>query len=296
MNIKLIGGNGFIGSRVYEYLKDKNYNVEIIDVQDSYTKNEYKKCDIVTEPEKLEQLLKNADVVYMLAAISEATKNTENPKLAINTNILGLHNVLDACLKNNVKRIVFSSTSWVYSDCKEEIVDENTVLNVNAGSSIYTTTKIAGEMLIKSYHRCFDLNYTILRYGTIYGERANPRTAISTFLKRAKAGEDITISSDGYRNFIHVDDIARTTASIVDFFDVTANETINIDGLTSYSLNDIGNIIKDIYSETNINRETNNIIEYKGKSVKIDKSKQLIKFKQLVELEKWIKLQLQDEL
>jgi UDP-glucose 4-epimerase len=296
MNIKLIGGSGFIGSRVYEYLKQKNYNIEVIDISDSHNNNGYIYCDIVTEPDKLNQLLKDADVVYMFAAISEATKNTEDPKLAVNTNILGLHNVLDACLKNNIKRIIFSSTSWVYSDCSEEVVDEDVLLNINSGSSIYTTTKITGEMLIKSYQRCFNLNYTILRYGTIYGENANPRTVISTFLKRARVGENITISSEGYRNFIHVDDIARTTASIVDYLNETVNETINIDGLASYRLEDIANIIKEIYPEVNIVKNVNDILEYKGKSVKTNKSERLINFKQLVKLEDWIKLQLTDEI
>jgi UDP-glucose 4-epimerase len=296
MNIKLIGGSGFIGSRVYEYLKQKNYNIEVIDISDSHNNNGYIYCDIVTEPDKLNQLLKDADVVYMFAAISEATKNTEDPKLAVNTNILGLHNVLDACLKNNIKRVIFSSTSWVYSDCREEVVDEDVLLNINSGSSIYTTTKITGEMLIKSYQRCFNLNYTILRYGTIYGENANPRTVISTFLKRARVGENITISSEGYRNFIHVDDIARTTASIVDYLNETVNETINIDGLASYRLEDIANIIKEIYPEVNIVKNVNDILEYKGKSVKTNKSERLINFKQLVKLEDWIKLQLTDEI
>jgi UDP-glucose 4-epimerase len=184
----------------------------------------------------------------------------------------------------------------VYSDCSEEVVDEDVLLNINSGSSIYTTTKITGEMLIKSYQRCFNLNYTILRYGTIYGENANPRTVISTFLKRARVGENITISSEGYRNFIHVDDIARTTASIVDYLNETVNETINIDGLASYRLEDIANIIKEIYPEVNIVKNVNDILEYKGKSVKTNKSERLINFKQLVKLEDWIKLQLTDEI
>jgi UDP-glucose 4-epimerase len=296
MNIKLIGGSGFIGSCVYKYLKQKNHDIEVIDIQDSHNKHGFTSCNIITEQDKLLHLLKDADVVYMFAAISEATKNTGDPRLAINTNILGLHNVLDACLKNNVKRIIFSSTSWVYSDCSEEVVDEDVLLNINSGSSIYTTTKITGEMLIKSYQRCFNLNYTILRYGTIYGENANPRTVISTFLKRARVGENITISSEGYRNFIHVDDIARTTASIVDYLNETVNETINIDGLASYRLEDIANIIKEIYPEVNIVKNVNDILEYKGKSVKTNKSERLINFKQLVKLEDWIKLQLTDEI
>lgn len=296
MNIKLIGGSGFIGSRVYEYLKQKNHDIEVIDIRDSYNKHGFTSCNIITEQEKLLHLLRDTDVVFMFAAISEATKNTDDPRLATNTNILGLHNVLDACLKNNVKRVIFSSTSWVYSDCREEVVDEDTLLNINSGSSVYTTTKIAGEMLIKSYQRCFNLNYTILRYGTIYGENANPRTVISTFLKRARAGEDITISSEGYRNFIHVDDIARTTASIVDYLNETANETVNIDGLASYRLEDIANIIKEVYPEVNIIKNVNNIIEYRGKSVRTNKSRRLINFKQLVKLEDWIKLQLTDEI
>lgn len=291
MNIKLIGGNGFIGSRVYHMLKDK-HDIGIIDISSSIGGYPYDHCDITAEGDALNKLLKDTDIVYIFAAISEATKNNDDPKLSVSTNIVGLHNVLSACVKNNVKRVIFSSTSWVYSECLDNTVDENTLLNVNVGTSMYTTTKICGEMLIKSYQQCYGLDYTILRYGTIYGEHANPRTAIATFIRNANNRDTISISSDGYRNFIHVDDIARAIASVVEYYNTTCNEIINIDGLYSYTLRDITNIIQSKVKDLQVTYNNTNIIEYKGKSVKLDKAISLLNFKQHIDLQEWIWKQL----
>ena len=295
MNIKLIGGNGFIGSRVFDMLKD-NHNTQIIDISSSIGNYPYEHCDITVEEDRLSTLLKDVDVVYMFAAISEATKNNDNPKLSISTNIVGLHNVLNACVKNNVKRVIFSSTCWVYGECLDNIVDEDTLLNVNVGTSMYTTTKICGEMLIKSYQQCFGLDYTILRYGTIYGEHANPRTAISTFIRNAKGNDIISISSDGYRNFIHVDDIARAVTSVVEYYDSTCNETISVDGIRSYTLRDIINIIQSKVKNLQVIYNDTGTIEYKGKSIKLNKAMNILNFKQRIDLQEWIWRQIDEKL
>lgn len=295
MNIKLIGGNGFIGSRVFDMLQSK-HNTRIIDISESIGKYPYDHCDITVEGDKLSELLKDTDIVYMFAAISEATKNNDDPSLSISTNIVGLHNVLAACVKNNVKRVVFSSTCWVYGECLDNTVDDNSLLNVNVGSSMYTTTKICGEMLIKSYQQCFGLDYTILRYGTIYGEFANPRTAIATFIRNAKNNDVISISSDGYRNFIHVDDIAHAVISVIEYYDNTRNETISIDGINSYTLRDIIDIIKVKIKDLQVIYHNMDAIEYKGKIIKLNKAIDTLNFKQRINLQEWIWKQIDEKL
>ena len=295
MNIKLIGGNGFIGSRVFDMLQSK-HNTQIIDISSYIGNHPYDHCDITVDGDKLIELLKDTDIVYMFAAISEATKNNDDPALSISTNIVGLHNVLAACVKNNVKRVVFSSTCWVYGECLDDTVDETSLLNVNVGSSMYTTTKICGEMIIKSYQQCFGLDYTILRYGTIYGEYANPRTAIATFIRNAKNNDTIYISSDGYRNFIHVDDIARVVASVVECYDKTCNETISVDGKQSYTLRDIIDIIKVKVKDLQVTYNNIDAIEYKGKTIRLHKAINTLNFKQHTDLREWIWKQLDEKL
>jgi nucleoside-diphosphate-sugar epimerase len=292
MKIKLIGGSGFIGHNVYEYLKN-THEVEVIDIKNDKNIDNFVFCDVVTERDRLSKLLENVDIVYMFAALSEATKNYENPYESIDKNILGLHNVLKACVDSKVKRVVFSSTSWVYSECEDEIVNEDTTcLNANYGTNIYSATKICGEVLIRSYQKSYGLDYTICRYGTIFGEGSNPRTAVATFLRKAVNDEPITLTSDGYRNFIHVKDLARTVSNIPDKLEETRNETINIDGIEGISLTQVVSFIKEKIPNLNATIELNNIKEFKGKVLDLKKSINLLDYKQTIKLRDWIHSQI----
>jgi len=295
MNIKLIGGNGFIGSHVYDALKN-DHDVTIIDIDKSVGKHPYSYCDIVEDIDRLTDLLKGADIVYLFTAISEASKNHEDPSNAVAVNIVGLHNVLAACVKNAVKRIVFSSTGWVYSECLENIVDEDTSLNLNAGTNVYSATKICGEVLVRSYQKSFGLDYTILRYGTIYGEGMNPRTAVNSFLTAARNGEAVTVNSNGYRNFIHVSDIAQGIADVARYFEDTKNQTVNLDGDEAISLLDVVKYISEKIHNLNVIYSANNAVEFKGKQILLDRSKKLLRFTQNVTLRKWIHSQIDEKL
>jgi UDP-glucose 4-epimerase len=295
MNIKLIGGNGFIGSHVYDVLKN-DHDVTIIDIGKSVGNHPYSHCDIVEDPNRLIDLLKGADAVYLFTAISEASKNQEDPTNAVAVNIVGLHNVLAACVKNDVKRIVFSSTGWVYSECFENTVDEDTALDLNSGTNFYSATKICGEVLVRSYQKCFGLDYTILRYGTIYGEGMNPRTAVNAFLTNACAGETIRINSNGYRNFIHVSDIAQGIGDVTLRFEATKNQTINLDGDEAISLLDVVKYIGEKIPDLNVVCLSSNVVEFKGKQIVLEKSKKLLQFTQKVSLRKWIHSQIDEKL
>lgn len=295
MNIKLIGGNGFIGSHVYDILKNL-HDVTIIDIGKSIGKHQYSYCDIVEDADRLMDLLKGADIVYLFTAVSEAAKNHEDPSNAVAVNIVGLHNVLAACVKNSVKRIVFSSTGWVYSECLENAVNEDTGLNLNAGTNVYSATKICGEVLVRSYQKSFGLDYTILRYGTIYGQRMNPRTAVNSFLTAARNGEAITINSNGYRNFIHVTDVAQGIADITQYFEDTKNQTINLDGDKAISLLDVVGYIGEKIHNLTVIYSAGNEIEYKGKEILLDRSKKLLRFVQKISLQQWIHSQIDEKL
>jgi UDP-glucose 4-epimerase len=288
MNIVLIGGSGFIGYNVYNCLKD-SYNVTVLDIKNDKNIQKFRYCNIITEQDKLTTLLEGVDIVYMFAALSEATKNFENPCDAIDSNIVGLHNVLKACVQNKVKRIIFSSTSWVYSECKADHVrEDSTCIDVNRGTNIYSATKICGEVLIRSYQKSYNLDYTICRYGTIYGKGSNPRTAVSTFVSKALKGEPITITSNGYRNFIHVEDLSRTISHIPQNLHKTKNTTINIDGFKSISLLEIVEFIKEKLPEISVNVDLSNIKEFKGKVLDLKNSIELLNHTQTIDLRDWI--------
>jgi len=292
MKIKIVGGSGFIGSNLYNIIKD-NHDVEVIDIKNDKGIESFAYCDVVHDRDLLIKLLADTDVVYMMAALSEATKNYENPHESIQKNIIGLHNVLDACVFNKVQRIIFSSTSWVYSECEDDYVSEDsTCLNANNGTNIYSATKICGEVLIRSYQKCYNLDYTICRYGTIYGEGSNPRTAVATFINKALNNELITITSNGFRNFIHVRDLASTISRIPERLESTKNSTINIDGLIGISLTNIIDFIREKIPDLKVEVSFDNIKEFKGKVLDLNKSVALLDHKQTIDLREWIHGQL----
>src|SRR5207302_11363259 len=116
--------------------------------------------------------------------------------------------VLEAARNAGVKRVVYGSTIWVYSDCPESDVDEDTRL-AHPGH-LYTAAKLAGEMYCRSYAELYGLDYTILRFGIPYGPRARDATVVAVFVKKALAGEPLTVAGSGAqtRQFVYVKDLA----------------------------------------------------------------------------------------
>src|SRR5205823_6666569 len=107
-----------------------------------------------------------------------------------------------------IGRVIYGSTIWVYSDCPESDVDEDTRL-AHPGH-LYTATKLAGEMYCRSYAELYGVDYTILRFGIPYGPRARDATVVAVFVKKALAGEPLTVAGSGAqsRQFVYVRDLA----------------------------------------------------------------------------------------
>ena len=290
--IAVIGGAGFIGSHTVNELIENGHKPNVIDKTGPATTDlywckkakrpkpiiEFRYADI-TDLEQARLALEGIDVVYMLAAVSDAGEIKENPEEGIAVNITGLTNVLLACVKNKIKRIIFSSSVWVYSSTKDSHirVDEKTLIPSNRDSHIYTSSKIVGENLIRSFKEMYDLDYTILRYGVAYGPGANESTAISSFTKNALEGSPITIKGDGLsaRSFLFVKDHAR--GNVLALKDSAKNETINLDGRRKITIKEVAEEVAEL-AEADIDILYDNSVpsEYKGKTVSIKKAKKIL--------------------
>lgn len=290
--IAVIGGAGFIGSHTVNELISNGHRPIIIDRQvppppDLYWDREKKRpvpstefryAD-VTNLDEITNALKGVDVAYMLAAVSDANEIKKNPQEGIAVNVTGLANVLLACVKNKVDRVIFSSSVWIYSttSASRVRVNEQTSIPIEGESHIYTSSKIVGENLIRSFKEMYGLNYTILRYGVAYGPGANKSTAISSFTKNALEGDPITINGNGKsaRSFLYVKDHAR--GNVLALKDSAKNQTINLDGKRKITIQEVAETISSM-SDNDVEIIYNESIpsEYKGKQVSIKKAKDIL--------------------
>jgi UDP-glucose 4-epimerase len=222
--ILVIGGAGFIGSFVVSELL-KNDVGEII-IFDNFTRGKSEnlantlkdsRCSLypnggdVRDVDILNDAMQGCDAVIHLAAMW-LLHCKDFPRTAFHVNIEGTFNVLEACVKNNIKRLVYSSSASVYGDASEVPMTEAHPFN---NKNFYGATKIAGEAMCRAYHDRYGLSYVGLRYMNVYGPHQDQTAAytgvIPIMLNKIDAGEAPTINGDGTQayDFIDVEDVAR---------------------------------------------------------------------------------------
>lgn len=230
MKSVVFGGSGFLGSHTADELTKRGYEVTIYDVKESPYCNQKQKMVVgsILDQKKVEKVVKEKDIVYNFAALADIDNTA--PIQTVNDNILGNTVILEACRKNKIKRFVFASTIYVYSD----------------KGSFYRSSKQACESFIENYYEIFDLPYTILRYGSLYGPRANEHNWVHKILKQALKQGKIIRRGDGeeIREYIYVKDAASLSVDILS--DEFKNEVVNITGNQPMKIKDLHNMVKEI--------------------------------------------------
>jgi len=223
-NILVVGGAGLIGSHVVEALLKED--VREVAVYDNFSRGSREnlaqalkdpRCRIfelggdILQKDILDEAVKSRDAVFHLAALWLLHCH-EYPQSAFEVNIRGTWNVLDACVKQGVKRLIYSSSASVYGDAVEEPMTEEHPYN---NWTFYGATKIAGEHMFKAYHKRYGLEGVGLRYMNVYGPRQDYHgvyTAVMMkILDRIDCGEPPVVYGDGSQSydFIDVRDVAR---------------------------------------------------------------------------------------
>jgi UDP-glucose 4-epimerase len=158
--------------------------------------------------------------------------------------------VLEAARRSRIHRVIYGSTTWVYSDCPQQEVNEETPLPPPA--HLYTATKIASEHYCRAYRALYQLESTILRFGIPYGPRARDGAVVPIFVRKALAGEPLTIEGDGaqFRQFIYVEDLAEGV--VLALKPAAANQVYNLDGHERISIRQIAQTIQQLVSDVRI--------------------------------------------
>jgi UDP-glucose 4-epimerase len=231
MRVLVTGGGGFIGSHVVDRLLEQGMTPRIFDLSASpyHSPLEVETfTGSITDPANLDLAMRDCDAVIHLAAVADVGHVLADPVLAEEVNTRGTLNVLEAACRAKVGRVVYGSTTWVYSDCVEQEVDEETP--IPAPRHLYTATKLAGETYCAGYAELYDLESTILRFGIPYGPRARAAGVVAKFTDLAFEGKALTIAGDGSttRSFIYVEDLADGIAAALK--PEAAGRTYNLSG------------------------------------------------------------------
>ena len=212
----VVGGSGFIGSHVSDCLSESGYQVTIYDRNQSKWLRSDQEIVIadVLDSNKLNSTIAGAEVVYNFAALADLNQALSQPLNTVNINILGNMNVMEACRLHNVKRFVYASTVYVHSH----------------EGGFYRCSKQASEAYVEEYQRVFGLDYTILRYGSLYGPRADQTNGLYRVIKSALETGIVKYEGniESMREYIHVEDAARSSVDVLD--DLFQNESIVLTG------------------------------------------------------------------
>lgn len=199
----IFGGSGFVGSHVADALTNAGIETTIFDINPSEFKNDKQKFieGSILDQDLVNKAIEGKDYVYHLAGQADIGISFEAPKETLSLNIQGTINILDACRKYNIERFVFASTIYVYSDL----------------GGFYRASKQACEIIIEEYQKNLGIDYTILRYGSLYGPRADEKNLIHRILKQAILKKTIQMGygSEEKRDYIHVYDAARMSVDIL---------------------------------------------------------------------------------
>lgn len=203
MNILVCGGSGFVGSHVADALSERGHRVRLFDRRPSAHCRPDQEMILgdVLEAEHVARAMRGCEVVYNFAGLSDLDDARTRPLETIQSNILGNAHVLEAARAAGCRRYVFASTIYVYSHL----------------GGFYRCSKQAAESYIEEYLRRYGLDFTVLRYGTLYGPRSDERNSVHRYLRQALTQGRIRCSGTGeeMREYMHVRDAAALSADIL---------------------------------------------------------------------------------
>ena len=199
----VFGGSGFLGSYVADELSKIGLHVTIFDAKNSRYAGSQQEMVIgdILNRDQVFDIVKGKDFVFHFAGLADLDDASTKPMETVTQNIMGTINILDAAAEADVKRVVFASSIYVYSGL----------------GGFYRCSKQAAELYVEEYQKRHDLDFTILRYGSLYGPRADCRNGIWRFLSQGLREGRISYLGTGkeIREYVHVRDAAKLSVDIL---------------------------------------------------------------------------------
>lgn len=251
--VVVFGGSGFLGSYVADELTRRGYTVLIADRNASpyLQKNQqFVQCNIA-DYEKIKEIVSDADIVYNFIAVANIDEAIHKPINTMSINVMGHLNILEACREaTKIERVIYASSAYALS---------------NEGS-FYGISKQTSEKLTEEYYQRYNLKYTVIRYGSLYGERASHNNYIYNLLYDAIHSGELHYKGDGedLREYIHAADAAKLSVDIVEDTQYE-NEHIILTGIEKLKRIDLLTMINEIMQNKLQIKQTasNNMGHYK---------------------------------
>ena len=232
MTILITGSAGFIGYHVTKKILNKNIKVIGIDNINNYYDINLKKNRIkdlkknkkfffykvdLSNYKKLDNIVKNKKIkiIIHLAAQAGVRYSIKNPRIYFKSNLEGFFNILEISRHNNIKHLIYASTSSVYGDSKKFPLSE--INRTDQPLSFYAATKKSNEVMAHSYSYIYKLPCTGVRFFTVYGPFGRPDMALFKFTKNILNNHPIELYNNGnhFRDFTYVDDIVDGIYSLI---------------------------------------------------------------------------------
>ena len=232
--VLVTGSSGFLGSHLVDALK-KNFNVNLFDIKPSRfkSKNDKEFVGSLLNKELISKAVKGCEAIFHFAAVSDIDTSSKNPTDTIQTNVIGTINLINEALKQNINRLIFASTIYIYSD----------------KGSIYRISKFCSEEIIKELVKKTKLIPTILRFGSLYGPRAPNTNLITKTILDAINKKQIIFHGNGeeVREYIHIYDAVNL--SIKSLEDKYKYKNLIISGNEKYTIEDMFKVIAEIFKK-----------------------------------------------
>ncbi len=248
MQILITGGCGFVGSHLSKYLLEKGHKVVAYDNFSNSKKNENSlqprviKGDIL-DLSHISKCLEKIDLVIHLAAQISVIDSNSHPEKTLKINVQGTENVLNACVKQQVKNFIGISSAAVFGN-------QNNILSENSPTlpiSVYGKSKLLMEKMIVDFSKNHNINSVILRFFNLYGKNQSPQYAgvIAKFLDKIKNCQPVVICGDGSqtRDFVHVDDAISCIDLAIQKMDGKSGEIYNVGSGQSTKILDLAKLL-----------------------------------------------------
>lgn len=232
MRILITGGSGFLGSHIADAVSAAGHEAVLFDIKPSPWLQPGQRMETgdILDQAAVSRAMAGCGAAYHLAAVADIGDAMASPRAAIETNIIGTTNMLEAAREQKLGRFVFASSIYVYS--KE--------------GAFYRTTKRACEQLIADYNERFGLPFTVLRFGSLYGPRADRNNGMTQLLSQALRERRIDHygTGDEVREYIHVLDAAAMSVDVLapEF----AGQYIHLTGRERMTSRDVLTMIREI--------------------------------------------------